>query len=67
MIWVPYFVYTTYAIHLKGEIDYLIWPSVMFYVLQLLWYGKMCTMVVNYRVPKKLNEEKAKKEHLKEQ
>ncbi|KAL7437192.1 hypothetical protein ACHAXH_003088 [Discostella pseudostelligera] len=63
VVWVPYFVYTTYALYLHGEIDYLIWPSILFYILQLAWYAKMCTMIVNYKqqLPKEL------KERLKEQ
>lgn len=56
MIWVPYFVYGTYAILLNGEIDFLIWPSVLFYVLQLMWYVKMCTMVAKYKIPKEAQE-----------
>lgn len=51
MIWVPYFVYRTYAILLDGDIDMLIWPSVLFYILQLVWYVKICGMVVNYKDP----------------
>jgi hypothetical protein len=61
VVWVPYFVYTTYAVYLHGEIDYLIWPSILFYILQLVWYAKMCTMIVNYKLPKEM------KERLKEQ
>mmetsp|Transcript_37614 Transcript_37614/g.78793 ORF Transcript_37614/g.78793 Transcript_37614/m.78793 type:complete len:232 (-) Transcript_37614:175-870(-) len=56
MIWVPYFLYNTYAIHLKGEYDFVFYPSVLFYILQCLWYGKMCLMVVNYRMPKEVKE-----------
>lgn len=56
IIWVPYFLYRTYAVHLDGELDFLVWPSALFCILQLAWYAKMCTMVVNYRVPKELNE-----------
>ena len=29
----------------------LIWPSVLFYILQLVWYVKICGMVVNYKDP----------------
>lgn len=41
IVWVPYFIYTTYAIHLHGQIDILIWPSLVFYALQLAWFAKM--------------------------
>jgi hypothetical protein len=41
IVWVPYFIYTTYAIHLHGQMDILIWPSVAFYALQLAWFAKM--------------------------
>eukprot|EP01082_Thalassiosira_pseudonana_P009407 g8371.t1 g8371 contig29:369312-370157(+) len=63
ILWVPYFIYNTYAIHLQGKIDYLIWPSVLFYVLQLFWYVKMVGMVFHYRLPKEVieREKKAKK------
>jgi len=60
IIWVPYFVYSTYVIQLKGDIDWLIWPSVLFYILQLVFYIKMCGMVVNYKEKKKGEEEKKK-------
>lgn len=56
ILWIPYFVYSTYAIHLKGEIDFIIWPSVLFCIMQFLWYFKMCKMVVKYRLPKDLEE-----------
>lgn len=56
MLWVPYFLYITYVIHLKGEVDFLIWPSILFYLLQLAWYVKMCHMVVNYKFPKEVEE-----------
>eukprot|EP00581_Thalassiosira_minuscula_P029518 CAMPEP_0183769670 /NCGR_PEP_ID=MMETSP0739-20130205/22817_1 /TAXON_ID=385413 /ORGANISM="Thalassiosira miniscula, Strain CCMP1093" /LENGTH=253 /DNA_ID=CAMNT_0026009347 /DNA_START=7 /DNA_END=768 /DNA_ORIENTATION=+ len=64
MIWVPTFLYTTYAIHLNGEIDVLIWPSILFYILQLVWYTNMCAMVVSYRIPSNVQErlEKGKEE-----
>lgn len=50
IIWVPYFLYQTYAIHLK-RIDWLLYPSIAFMVLQLAWYAKACKMFVNYKVP----------------
>mmetsp|Transcript_14684 Transcript_14684/g.35386 ORF Transcript_14684/g.35386 Transcript_14684/m.35386 type:complete len:111 (-) Transcript_14684:271-603(-) len=53
IVWTPYFLYNIYAVALDGQIDYLIWPSIMFYLLQLAWYGKMCTMLVDYRDPNK--------------
>jgi len=27
VIWVPYFIYKTYAVHLNGTLDILVWPS----------------------------------------
>ena len=62
MVWVPYFVYTTYAIYLDGEIDYLIWPSVLFYILQLCWYVKMCGMALHYKLPKEVKDRLKKQE-----
>lgn len=62
MIWVPYFVYNTYIIQLHGDIDILIWPSVLFYVLQAVWYIKMCGMVVNYKEGGDKKKKKGKKE-----
>ncbi|KAL7525211.1 hypothetical protein ACHAWF_001257 [Thalassiosira exigua] len=56
MIWIPYFLYTTYAIQLDGEIDFLIWPSILFYIIQLAWYTKMCSMALNYKLPKEVKE-----------
>lgn len=56
IVWTPYFLYNIYAVALDGEIDYLIWPSILFYTLQLAWYSKMCMMVVNYRDPEKQAE-----------
>lgn len=62
MIWVPYFIYNTYIIQLHGDIDILIWPSVLFYVLQAVWYIKMCGMVVNYKEGGDKKKKKGKKE-----
>eukprot|EP00804_Cyclotella_cryptica_P018753 CCRYP_007242-RA/>CCRYP_007242-RA protein AED:0.05 eAED:0.05 QI:432/1/1/1/1/1/2/363/224 len=61
IVWVPFFVYRTYAFHLDGEIDYLMWPSVMFYVLQLFWYAKMVGMIFHYKTPEEIREEHMKK------
>ena len=56
MVWVPYFLYQTYAVQLEGDLDFLVWPSAMFYVLQLAWYAKMCSMVLHYRLPREVKE-----------
>jgi len=50
IIWVPFFLYKTYAIYLKRT-DFILYPSILFVMLQLAWYVKMCTMVCNYRDP----------------
>jgi len=63
VLWVPWFLYTTYQIHLGGEIDFIIWPSIVFCGMQLVWYFKMCRMVVNYRIPKSLQERLNKAKH----
>ena len=52
----PYFLYQTYAVQLEGDLDFLVWPSAMFYVLQLAWYAKMCSMVLHYRLPREVKE-----------
>ncbi len=31
--------------------DFILYPSILFVMLQLAWYAKMCTMVWNYRDP----------------
>ena len=54
VIWVPYFLYETYVKELNGEKDLLLYLSVMFCLLNGAWYVKMCQMLVNYRVPKKM-------------
>jgi hypothetical protein len=46
---------------LHGEIDYLIWPSVLFYLLQLAWWVKMVEMLV-YKTPEELEKERKKKD-----
>ncbi len=56
MVWVPLFLHRAYVVHLGGELDYMIWPSVAFYLLQMAWYAKMCAMVVNYKLPKAVKE-----------
>lgn len=61
IFWVPLFVYRTYAVHLEGKIDYLIWPSVMFYVLQLFWYAKMVGMIFHYKTPEEIQKEHSEK------
>lgn len=62
VIWVPYFIYTTYAHHMHGELDMLIWPSLAFCLLQFAWYAKMCMIVVNYKIPKDLMEQVSKEQ-----
>jgi hypothetical protein len=47
---------------LHGEIDYLIWPSVLFYLLQLAWWVKMVEMLVRYKTPEELEKERKKKD-----
>ena len=54
VIWVPYFLYDTYVNELDGETDLLLYLSVLFCLLNGAWYFKMCQMMVNYRVPKKM-------------
>ncbi|KAK1735863.1 hypothetical protein QTG54_013569 [Skeletonema marinoi] len=54
VMWVPYFLYETYVKEMKGETDFLLFLSVMFCLLNGAWYVKMCQMLVNYRVPKKM-------------
>jgi len=54
VMWVPYFLYETYVKEMKGETDFLLYLSVMFCLLNGAWYVKMCQMLVNYRVPKKM-------------
>lgn len=58
VFWVPYFVYQTYAVQLKRT-DFLLWPSLAFIVLQLVWFLKMCGVALNYKVPKELSEKVA--------
>ena len=53
ILWVPYFLHQSYYVKLNGELDTMIYPSVAFYLLQLAWWVKMCTMLVNYKVPEK--------------
>ncbi|KAL3816911.1 hypothetical protein ACHAXA_009106 [Cyclostephanos tholiformis] len=62
LIWVPYFIYTTYFYHLNGELDMLIWPSLAFCLLQFAWYAKMCMIAVNYKIPKDLMEQFSKEQ-----
>jgi hypothetical protein len=62
VIWVPYFIYKTYAVHLNGELDMLIWPSLAFCLLQFVWYAKMCTILVNYKLPKEAMEQSSKEQ-----
>lgn len=54
VLWVPYFLYDSYMTKLNGELDFLLYPSAMFCVLNGAWYFKMCQMLVNYRLPKEM-------------
>ena len=54
VLWVPYFVYDTYVNKLNGVTDFLLYLSVMFCMLNGIWYFKMCQMLVNYRLPKEM-------------
>ena len=45
-------------IHLKGKIDYLIWPSLLFYILQLFWWFKMVEMLFHYKSPDQIEKER---------
>ena len=58
IVWVPLFVHNTYMIHLDGKIDYLIWPSVLFYLLQLSWWAKMVAMLFHYKSPDQIEKER---------
>ena len=54
VIWVPYFVYDTYINKLHGETDFLLYLSIIFMILNGVWYVKMVRMLVNYRLPKEM-------------
>ena len=58
IVWVPIFAYNTYMIHLNGQFDYLIYPTVVFYLLQLAWFGKMIQMLWNYKSPEEIEKER---------
>jgi hypothetical protein len=54
---VPLFLYNTYTVHLDGKIDYLVWASILFYMLQLAWWFKMVGMLFHYKSPDEIQKE----------